>query len=125
MFLAEALEDLDGNAYPMVGILPTTIRMRPRRLTLGYTEVELTADSPLGAPGTQARGHEYHYSTSDPIPASVQRVYALRAHGGSERAEGYLIGSVLMSYVHLHFGSNLEIPVRLIEACARERSNRS
>jgi cobyrinic acid a,c-diamide synthase len=125
MFLADALEDLEGNAYPMVGILPTTVRMLPRRLTLGYTEVEFTAESPLGAPRTQARGHEYHYSTLDPIPSSVQRVYTLRFHGGGERAEGYLIGSVLMSYVHLHFGSNPEIPVRFVDACARERSHRS
>src|SRR5262249_59458745 len=43
MYLAEVLEDLEGRAHEMVGVLPTTVRMRPRRLTLGYTEGEPAA----------------------------------------------------------------------------------
>jgi cobyrinic acid a,c-diamide synthase len=58
MYLAEALEDVDGTTHPMVGLLPATVRMRPRRLSLSYTEVTLRADSPLGPSGTVARGHE-------------------------------------------------------------------
>src|SRR5258705_4591727 len=34
--------------HPMVGLLPATVRMRPRRLSLSYTEVTLQADSSLG-----------------------------------------------------------------------------
>src|SRR4029453_16527167 len=49
---ADTLEDLDGVRHEMVGVLSTTVRMRPRRLSLGYTEVTLTADAPLGAVGS-------------------------------------------------------------------------
>jgi len=117
MYLAEALEDLDGVAHPMVGLLPTTVRMRPRRLTLGYREVRFTADSPLGPAGTLARGHEFHYSTLDVVPERVPRVWQ---HDGG-RAEAYLIHRALMSYVHLHFASNPELPRAFVAACADAR----
>jgi cobyrinic acid a,c-diamide synthase len=122
MYLAETLEDTQGIAYPMVGLLPTTVRMRPRRLTLGYREVRFTADAPLGAADTVARGHEFHYSTMDPVPADVPRVWRLTGRHGEERAEGYLIDRALISYVHLHFASNPELPRAFVAACADART---
>jgi cobyrinic acid a,c-diamide synthase len=121
MYLADALEDLDGATHAMVGLLPATVRMRPRRLSLGYTEVTLTGDSPLGLAGTVARGHEFHYSSLDPVPASIPRVYRLRRRRGDERDEGYRIGNALLSYVHLHFASNPEVARHFVAACTGER----
>jgi cobyrinic acid a,c-diamide synthase len=122
MYLAETLEDPDGVVHPMVGVLPTTVRMRPRRMALGYTEVTLTGSTPLGPAGTVARGHEFHYSTLDPVPDSVERVYRLAQGGAAGRAEGYLVGRTLMSYVHLHFASNPELPRAFAAACAGARA---
>lgn len=132
MYCSRALEDLDGNEHPMVGLLPTTVRMKPKKLTLGYVEVEFAADSPLAPAGAQVRGHEFHYSRIDEVPASVPRIYRLqrrRGKGGGpeagremmqERAEGYLVGNALMSYVHLHFGSNPEIAAWFVNRCRRD-----
>jgi cobyrinic acid a,c-diamide synthase len=118
MYLADALEDLDGVAHPMVGVLPTTVRMRPRRMTLGYREVRFTADNPLGVAGTVARGHEFHYSTLDAVPEGIARVWSLEGrHAGGERAEGYVVHRALISYVHLHFASNPELPRAFVAAC--------
>jgi len=72
-------------------------------------------------PGSTARGHEFHYSSLDPVPTSVPRVYRLRRRRGEERDEGYLIGHALLSYVHLHFASNPEVPHNFVAACAGER----
>ena len=119
MYLADALEDLDGGVHEMVGVLPATVRMRPRRLSLGYTTITTTAPSLLGPPGTLARGHEFHYSTLERVPVSVPRVYRLTDPRGGERVEGYLVGSALASYVHLHFGSNPSIAKAFVCACAR------
>jgi cobyrinic acid a,c-diamide synthase len=102
----------------MVGVLPATVRMRPRRLTLGYTAVRTTGPSLFGPAGIEARGHEFHYSTLDAVPASVSRVYRLRDARGQERAEGYRIGRALLSYAHLHFGSNPALAPALVRACA-------
>jgi cobyrinic acid a,c-diamide synthase len=125
MYLAEALEDLDGVPHRMVGLLPTTVRLVPRRLTLGYTEVSFAADTPLAPAGAAARGHEFHCSTIDPVPERVRRVYRLGGRRGEERAEGYLIGSALMSYVHLHFASNPALARGFVEACDPARRGRA
>jgi cobyrinic acid a,c-diamide synthase len=113
MYLAEALEDMDGVPHRMVGLLPATVRMRPRRLTLGYREVRFSIDTPLGPEGTVARGHEFHCSTLDVLPASVTRAY--------RPVEGYLVGRALLSYVHLHFGSNPELARNFVAACEAAR----
>jgi cobyrinic acid a,c-diamide synthase len=109
----------------MVGLLPAAVCMQPRRLTLGYREVSFAADCPLGAAGQVARGHEFHGSTLSPVSDSVPRVYRLRAGPGEERAEGYLIGRALLSYVHLHFGSNPVLAEAFVGSCARMRQARS
>ena len=122
MYLSRALEDLDGSEHPMVGLLPTHVRMRPKKLTLGYVEVELVRDTLLGQRGTVLRGHEFHYSRIDEVPPSVPRAYRLRRRrGGEEQAEGYLLGNVLLSYVHLYFASNPEIAERFTQHCQQRR----
>jgi cobyrinic acid a,c-diamide synthase len=123
MFLADALEDLEGVTYRMVGLVPTTVRIERRRLTLGYVEVRFTRDTPLGAAGVRARGHEFHFSTADPVPERVARAYVVETAGGPTRAEGYLVGATLASYVHLHFGSNPELARSFVDACVRARTS--
>ncbi len=122
MYLSEALEDLDEVRHPMVGLLPTTVHMRPRKLTLAYAEVEFTADGPLGRAGTLARGHEFHYSFLDPVPDGIERVYRVRRRRGESFLEGYRVGPALISYVHLHFGSNPSLAKSLVDACVMARS---
>jgi len=102
----------------MAGVLPAAVWMRPRRMALGYTEVALTSDTPIGPAGAVARGHEFHYSTLDPVPDNVERVYRIARRGATARAEGYRVGRTLMSYVHLHFASNPELPRAFVRACA-------
>jgi cobyrinic acid a,c-diamide synthase len=121
MYLADALQDDDGVTHEMVGILPATVRMRPRRMTLAYTTVTTTAATLFGDAGLTARGHEFHYSTLDPVPPSVPRVYRVTTTRGDERAEGYQVGNALLSYSHLHFASNPALAPALVAACAQRR----
>lgn len=119
MYLADALEDADGIAHPMVGVLPSAVRMRPGRLTLAYCEVELVSETLLGRAGDVARGHEFHCSTLDPVPAAIPRAYRVRQRRETAaRLEGYLVGRTLMSYVHLHFGSAPALAAALVAECA-------
>ena len=121
MYLAESLEDADGRVHEMVGLLPARVTMRPPRMSLGYVGVTLTAPTPLGPAGTVARGQEFHFSTLSPVPASVPRAYGVTAPGGATRAEGYVVGRSLMSYVHLHFASNPALARGFVDACAATR----
>jgi cobyrinic acid a,c-diamide synthase len=121
MYLAESLEDADGRVHEMVGLLPARVTMRPPRMSLGYLGVTLTAPTPLGPTGTVARGQEFHFSTLSPVPASVPRAYGVTTPGGATRAEGYVVGRALMSYVHLHFASNPALARGFVDACAAAR----
>jgi cobyrinic acid a,c-diamide synthase len=115
MYLAETLEDMQGVPHRMAGVLPGAVTMRAS-LTLGYREVRFTADTPLGPRGTVARGHEFHRSALGSVPASVRRV--------GEGAEVFLVGRSLLSYVHLHFGSNPALAEQLVATCAAARGCR-
>jgi cobyrinic acid a,c-diamide synthase len=112
MLLAESI---DGRA--MTGVFPAAARMLPRRQALGYREVLLTADSPLGPAGTVARGHEFHYSELA-MPDVVPRCYRMNRRGGVDPgSEGFRMRNVLGSYVHLHFASNPKLAEHFVDFC--------
>lgn len=107
MYLTHGITDLEGVFHPMAGILPTKARMLERRKALGYREVTIRSGRTLFSPGKKARGHEFHYSEIEFMPTGVKRAYKVSRPGNGEvYKEGYVVGSVLASYVHLHFASN-------------------
>jgi len=120
MFLSQEIKDLEGKSHALAGVLPFRVRMLPRLRALGYREITLTADGLLGPAGTQARGHEFHYSEIVSDPGGLGRLYRLTDRNGeASRLEGYTWDNVLASYVHLHFGSNPEVARSLMEQCRR------
>jgi len=107
MYLSQGIETLDGSRHPLVGLLGSWTRMCPRRQSLGYVEVTLTRDCPLGCAGERLRGHEFHYSELMSLPEDCTTAYELRYRRSEQPAtEGFQRGSVLASYVHLHFASH-------------------
>lgn len=109
----------DEGGREFVGIFPVTTRMLPRRKALGYREVELAADAVLGPAGTVARGHEFHYSEMEPMPAHVERLYRVNKNGVELGFEGYRYRNCLASYIHLHFGSNPGVAAAFVESCRK------
>jgi len=113
IYLSEGLED----AGAFVGAFPARARMLPKRKALGYRQVESCADSVIGAAGTVARGHEFHYSEIHTLPDSIGRHYRVTRQGRELADEGYRYRNCLASYIHLHFGSNPAIAPGFIAAC--------
>ena len=101
MVLGQALTDADGNAHEMAGLLPVATSFAARKLHLGYRQVVLAADSPLGRMGDAFRGHEFHYASilgeGDGAPLFAAR----DADGESLGAVGRTVGSVMGSFIHL------------------------
>ncbi len=111
MTLCRGLAGPDGRFHEMAGVFPTTARMNAGRFRLGYREVEVAGVA--GLDGLRARGHEFHYSLTDPLPDRVARVYRVRSARGEALAdEGYRIGRTLAGYIHLHFASCPALPCR-------------
>jgi cobyrinic acid a,c-diamide synthase len=118
MYLGQSLSDLEGTQYPMAGIIPVVSSMAGRRLTLGYREVESLTDSPLLRRGQQVRGHEFHWSVLEQPPNLEQSVY--RVIDQNNRPEGFQVGNVWASYIHIHLGSHPTLASRFVETCARQ-----
>ena len=128
MYLSRGIYSQDGSFRPMLGALPFSVRMLDHIRSLGYREVTLLGHSILGPPGTRARGHEFHYSElihdDDQTPTAGKMAYETRdAKGRIKGDRGILEGSVLGSYVHLHFSSNLALPENFVEYVRRKRDD--
>ena len=51
----------------------------------------------------------------------MERVYAVRPRWGEPFVEGYRSGSVLASYVHVHWASNPDAAEGFVNSCAAWR----
>ena len=63
MVLGQSLEDADGRAHAMTGLLGHSTSFAKRKLHLGYRSARLLSDCALGRAGSTVRGHEFHYAT--------------------------------------------------------------
>ncbi|NDJ33913.1 MAG: cobyrinate a,c-diamide synthase, partial [Chloroflexi bacterium] len=113
MALTEALVDADGVSHPMVGVLPGRAVMTGS-LTIGYRRAVPAAGSWLLAPGEEVRGHEFHHSRWEGRPPELPAAYHLLTPEGDRIPAGAVIGSVIASYVHLHFWSLPTIAARIV-----------
>ncbi|HSM81985.1 MAG TPA: cobyrinate a,c-diamide synthase, partial [Nodosilinea sp.] len=120
MYLAETLVDLEDKPWPMVGLLPTTVRMA-KRLTLGYRLATAQQASAVLSPGQQVWGHEFHRSDTDGLPSPP--LYQLQRYGATQphATEGWSLHRVHASYLHLHWGGCPAVAQALVAACQRYR----
>lgn len=119
MYLTRAIRDFSGVSHEMVGLFPAEAVMKKSGLTLGYRTVELSQTCILGASGTVARGHEFHYSTLVPS-GSLDYACALRDARGLERGQdGLVAGNVVALYTHLHFASQPQVAAALVASARR------
>ncbi len=113
MYLTEGIVDQENIMHKMVGVFPVTARMQQTRASLGYREVQTQSACCFGPAGTVLRGHEFHYSSIDPMPEHIKRIYAVN----NGTSEGYTYKKVLGGYMHLHFGFTPQITDELIKFC--------
>jgi cobyrinic acid a,c-diamide synthase len=125
MYLAQSLTTLDGASHSMAGVMPLEIEMTTKLVNFGYVTVELTEDCPLGMRGTTLRGHSFHYSrivNKGAMDTAYRVTYSLAQR---EEAEGFRIGNVLASYVHLHFRTSPMVAASFVRAAAACRGERT
>lgn len=124
LWLGESLTDMDGHPYPGLGLLPGAAHMQSR-LHLGYRWVEASQDTLLLRKGEKGRGHEFHYSVVECDPHNSAAFHVGRTCGAMERSEGYSRGSVLASFVHLHFDSNPAMAANFVAASRQWQETQS
>jgi cobyrinic acid a,c-diamide synthase len=100
MALGASLTDAAGTVHPMAGLLSVATSFAKRRMHLGYREVELFSDGPLGRRGTRLAGHEFHYASVVDLGADAPFALAGDAYGTPPAPTGSRRGLVSGSFFH-------------------------
>ena len=122
MYLMRQVTDFDGDAFPMLGVIPGEVVMNKKLQTVGYVSAEMERDTVLGPKGTVLRGHEFHFSSEcEPEPnADYPRAFTFRkTRNPAPYAAGYAKGNILGSYLHLHFAGAEDAAASFVAACQK------
>jgi cobyrinic acid a,c-diamide synthase len=101
MVLGAGLTDGEGARHAMAGLLPLETSFAERRLHLGYRELALTADGPLGTSGSGFRGHEFHFASIVSEDGAAPLFTCRDSTGADIGPAGCRRGSVMGSFAHL------------------------
>lgn len=95
MALAGSLADLEGKAWPMVGLLPGEVKMQNRLSGLGMQG--------WATPQGELRGHAFHYSRFE--TAVAPHAHTVKRLTGGPGEAIYRQGTLTASYFHAYFPS--------------------
>src|SRR5262249_29160322 len=92
MTLTHRLIDLEGNEWPMAGVVPGIVRMGKKLTALGYRTATALRANLLVDAGETLRSHEFRYSSWEVDEHEASRIAAWRVRGtrsSSEEVVGY------------------------------------
>ena len=98
MLLSEAILTLEGERFPMAGVVPGAVEMTRALQNFGYCSVSQPGEAPH-------YGHEFHYSRWSEEGARANAWEVARRRNGVSRREGFRQQNLHASYVHLYFPS--------------------
>jgi cobyrinic acid a,c-diamide synthase len=104
LYLLESLTDVKGQRASMAGLMPGNATMQPRLKGLGYQ----SAPCPGGG---RLRGHTFHHSTME--TSLTPWAHGERLYNTSPGEAIYREGSLVASYLHNYFPSNLQAAAAL------------
>jgi len=115
MYLQQSISNLDGNVYPMAGILAGHSVMQKRLSGFGYITLTAKEDNLLCAKGDCINAHEFHYSDSNNNgcdfeaykPVSLKKWDCI-----------FATDSLFAGYPHLHFYGNIDFAKRFVQKCS-------
>lgn len=105
---------LDG--HPMVGAVDADAVMTDR-LTLGYRSAVVQTATPLGPAGTEVRGHEFHYTATEPVGGALE----LTGRTGTSTG-GFASERLFASYLHVHLGGRPDLAEAFLKAAIGART---
>jgi cobyrinic acid a,c-diamide synthase len=118
MYLTKSLLDMEGHSHQMVGALDAKTIMGRKLESLKYTLADVIRENILTHVGFTLRGHEFHYSKIEDVPADARFAYDMKMGKGiSGRQDGWTQDNVLASYMHIHFAYDPQIAQNFVRAC--------
>ncbi len=115
LYLQRSLEDSEGEAWPMCGVLPGEGFKTPRLQRFGYGELTTRCDSLLLKAGEALPVHEFHYWDSTDNGRSLTMT---KASAGQSWPCCFAGKSLFAGFPHLYFYANPAIARRFVQAAA-------
>lgn len=123
MYLHEAIETLDGDIWPMCGVISGRAKMTGKLGPFGYIDIELQKDGLLGRAGQRLKGHEFHYSVSENGGGD----FNISKRNDRKWTEGYSESWLYAGYPHLYLPGFVESALffkdAMIKYHKREKEN--
>lgn len=115
--LTYLVDDLDG--HPMCGVLSGSATFTDR-LTLGYREAVVVADSVLHSIGDRMMGHEFH-RTAVTFAEGYAPAWIFSGRDIKHRRDGAVDGAVHAGYLHTHPTAHPQSISRFVAAAATSK----
>ncbi|WP_061217395.1 cobyrinate a,c-diamide synthase [Leptospira interrogans] len=122
MYLSKGIKVVEGEFFPMLGLISATSIMEKKLKALGYVEVTTKKETIFGEVGLRFRGHQFRYSDLELDESNpIELVYNLRKRKSDQVSEeGYSKNSILASYIHAHWASNPNLAEGFVQSCLRK-----
>ena len=115
MYLSEAMEDMEGTAYPMVQAVPGKVYRTKKLGRFGYITLTPNTENTFQNGGNPVRGHEFHYFDSTDCGNAWHAVKPLRKRNwdcihASKR--------MMAGFPHLYYMASPHLALEFLEQCA-------
>lgn len=114
MYLHDTMEDLDGKAWPMAGVIPGRVWKTPRLARFGY--VTLQGGTAFGRKVGSIPAHEFHYFDSDDCGTGWKAEKPL-----SDRSWACMhsTDTLFAGFPHIYYYANTKFADVFLESCRR------
>ena len=119
LYLGQSLEDAEGRAHPMCGVLPGRGFKTGHLQRFGYQTLTAPADSLLFHTGERIPAHEFHYWDCTENGADLRS----EKPDGRSWACGFASPSLYAAFPHLHFGGEIPMAKRFVKACEQWKAS--
>lgn len=121
LYLKETMTDIDGETWPMAGILPGGSGYTGHLTRFGYVELEARQGGLGIEEGDRIRAHEFHYYDSDDNGESFR---AVKPVTGRSWECGVARPRLLAGFPHLYLPAAPDFARRFVEAAIAYRAER-
>lgn len=124
MYLMKDIAQSNKLRYKMVGIFPATVHMAQKLQSFGYHTINSLSETIISKKGDSLKGHMFHWSYLRAMPKSYAPVFSL-SRLKRKLNDGYLKNNTLVSYVHIHFGTDISWAKKFIRSCEEYKRKRA